>query len=296
MRIAVTGANGQVGRAVQRAAEAAGGIDIIPLTSAALDVSDVGAVHAALVPLAPDCIIHAAAFTDTDACEAESERAYAVNAFGTGYVAAAAAAIGCPLIAIGTNYVFDGAREAPYDEFDAPNPLSVYARSKWAGEIAAQRTGVRLLIVRTAMVYAEEGRNFVRTMLALAERGTPLRVVADQWGQPTYAADLAHGLLALARRPLPGVYHLTNTGKASWFQWARAIFRIAGVQPEVTPIPAAEFPRPCTPPANGVLVNRAAAHLGIVLPPWQDGLYRCLTSMGRMVQVPAPIEDDLLAE
>jgi dTDP-4-dehydrorhamnose reductase len=296
MRIAVTGANGQVGRAVRRAAAESGEVEIIPFASAALDVSDADAVHAALVPLAPDCIIHAAAFTDTDACEAESARAYAVNALGTGYVAAAAAKIGCPLIAIGTNYVFDGARDAPYDEFDVTNPRSVYARSKWAGEIAAQRAGAHLLIVRTATVYAEEGRNFVRTMLALAERGTPLRVVADQWGQPTYATDLAHGLLALTRRPLPGVYHLTNTGKASWYQWARATFRIAGVQPEVRPIPAAEFPRPCTPPTNGVLVNRAAAQLGIVLPPWQDGLHRCLISMGRMVHAPASAEDDLLAE
>jgi dTDP-4-dehydrorhamnose reductase len=296
MRIAVTGANGQVGRALQRAAAESGEIEIIPFVSAALDVSDAGAVNATLVPLAPDCIIHAAAFTDTDACEAESARAYAVNTLGTGYVAAAAAAIGCPLIAIGTNYVFDGTRAAPYDEFDLPNPRSVYARSKWAGEIAAQRTGARLLIVRTAMVYAEEGRNFVRTMLALAERGTPLRVVADQWGQPTYAIDLAHGLLALARQPLPGVYHLTNAGKASWYEWACAIFRIAGLQPEVNPVPAVEFPRPCTPPANGVLVNRAAAQLGIVLPPWQDGLYRCLVSMGRMVHASISVEDDGLAE
>jgi dTDP-4-dehydrorhamnose reductase len=296
MRIAVTGANGQVGRALQRAAAESGEIEIIPFASAALDVSDAAAVKAALVPLAPDCIIHAAAFTDTDACEAESARAYAVNALGTGYIAAAAAEIGCPLIALGTNYVFDGERDAPYDEFDRPNPRSVYARSKWAGEIAAQRTGARLLIVRTAMVYAEEGRNFVRTMLALAERGTPLRVVADQWGQPTYATDLAHGLLALARQPLPGVYHLTNAGKASWYQWARATFRIAGLQPEVSPVPAVEFPRPCTPPANGVLINRAAAQLGIVLPPWQDGLYRCLISMGRMVHAPVSAEDDGHAE
>lgn len=296
MRIAVTGANGQVGRAVQQVAVESGAIEVIPFAAAALDVSDAAAVRDTLVPLAPDCIIHAAAFTDTDACEVQTDRAYAVNALGTGYVAAAAATIGCPLIAISTNYVFDGRRDAPYDEFDTPNPISAYARSKWAGELAAQRTGAHLLIVRTSMIYAEEGRNFVRTMLALAERGTPLRVVADQWGQPTYATDLARGLLALARQPLPGVYHLTNTGKASWYQWARAVFRIAGLHPEVSPIPAVEFLRPCTPPANGVLVNRAAAHLGIALPPWQDGLYRCLSSMDRMVHAPDPAEDDALAE
>ena len=281
MRIAVTGANGQVGRALQRVVAEAGTDEVIPLASAALDISDAGAVRDVLVPLAPDCIIHAAAYTDTDACEIQQEHAYAVNALGTGYVAAAAAEIGCPLIAISTNYVFDGERDAPYDEFDLPHPRSVYARSKWAGEVAAQRSSAHLLIVRTAMIYAEEGRNFIHTMLALAERGTPLRVVADQWGQPTYATDLARGLLALIHQPLPGVYHLTNSGTASWYEWACATFRMAGMTPEVIPIPAAEFPRPCTPPANGVLVNRVAAHLGITLPPWQDGLYRCLASMGR---------------
>jgi len=281
MRIVVTGANGQVGRALQRVAAESGENDVIPLASAALDVSDAEAVRDMLAPLAPDCIIHAAAYTDTDACEVQQERAYAVNALGTGYIAAAAAAIGCPLIAISTNYVFDGRRDEPYDEFDPPNPLSVYARSKWAGEVASARTGAQLLIVRTAMIYAEEGRNFVRTMLALAERGTPLRVVADQRGQPTYATDLARGLLALARNPLPGVYHLTNSGTASWYEWACTTFRMAGLAPEVHPIPAAEFPRPCTPPTNGVLLNRTAAKLGIVLPPWQDALHRCLVSMGR---------------
>jgi dTDP-4-dehydrorhamnose reductase len=270
-----------VGRALQQVAAESGADEIIPFTSAALDVSDAGAVRDTLVPLAPNCIIHTAAYTDTDACEVQQERAYAVNALGTGYVAAAAAAVGCPLIAISTNYVFDGERAEPYDEFDVPNPRSVYARSKWAGEVAAERAGAHLLIVRSAMIYAEEGRNFIRTMLALAERGTPLRVVADQWGQPTYATDLARGLLALARQPLPGTYHLTNSGTASWYEWACATFRMAGVAPDVSPIPAADFPRPCTPPANGVLVNRAAAKLGIALPPWQDALHRCLISMGR---------------
>lgn len=281
MRIAVTGANGQVGRALQQVIAESDKDEVIPFTSAALDVSDASAVRDALVPLTPDCIIHAAAYTDTDACEVQQERAYAVNALGAGYVAAAAAAVGCPLIAMSTNYVFDGRRDEPYDEFDLPNPLSVYARSKWAGEVAAERARAHLLIVRTAMIYAEEGRNFIRTMLALAERGTPLRVVADQWGQPTYATDLARGLLALARQPIPGVYHLTNAGKASWYEWARATFRMAGLAPEITPVPATAFPRACTPPANGVLVNRAAAKLGIALPAWQDALHRCLISMGR---------------
>jgi dTDP-4-dehydrorhamnose reductase len=286
MRIAVTGASGQVGRALLSVAPEFDDVEIVPFTSAALDVADARAVQAALVPARPDAIMHTAAFTNTDACETEQERAYAVNAHGAGYVAAAAARIGCPLVAVGTNYVFDGVRPEPWDEFDIPHPQSVYARSKWAGELAAQRATTNLLIVRTAMVYAEEGRNFVRTMLALADRGTPLRVVANQYGQPTWATDLARGLLALAHNPLPGVYHLTNSGSASWYEWACAIFRIAGLTVDVTPIPAADYPRPCVPPANGVLANTAAARLGVTLPPWQDALARCLTNMGRAAKDP----------
>ena len=190
MRIAVTGAGGQVGRAVQAVAPEFGA-EIVPFTAAQLDVSNARAVRAMLTDARPDAIIHAGAMTNTDGCETTVEQAYTVNALGAGYVAAAAARIGCPVLHVSTNYVFDGERDAPYDEFDAPNPQSVYARSKYAGELAAARTGAHLLIVRTAMVYAEEGKNFLRTMLALAERGIALKVVADQWGQPTYATDLA---------------------------------------------------------------------------------------------------------
>ncbi len=281
MRIVVTGAGGQVGRAVQAVAPELG-VEIVPLTSADLDVADARAVLTTLPELQPDCIIHAAAMTDTDGCETQAERAYAINALGTGYVAEAARQIGCPLIAVSTNYVFSGERDAPYDEFDAPDPRSVYARSKYAGELAATRTGAHLLVVRTSMVYAETGRNFLRTMLALAERGTPLKVVADQWGQPTYATDLARGLLALAANPLPGTYHLTNAGRASWADWALAAWEIAGLTVEASRVPGTAFPRLCVPPTNGVLVNRAAAALGITLPPWEDGLQRCLAAMGRL--------------
>lgn len=280
MRIAVTGAGGQVGRAVQAVASEVGA-ETVPLTAADLNVADAQAVLTLLLELQPDCIIHAAAMTDTDGCETQVERAYAINALGTGYVAEAARRIGCPLLAVSTNYVFNGERDAPYDEFDAPDPRSVYARSKYAGELAAARTGAHLLIVRTSMVYAEEGRNFLRTMLALAERGTPLKVVADQWGQPTYAADLARGLLALAANPLPGTYHLTNAGRASWADWAFAAWELAGLAVEATRVPGTTFPRLCVPPTNGVLVNRAASALGVALPPWEDGLQRCLAAMGR---------------
>ncbi len=279
MRITVTGANGQVGRAIQAVAPEFGA-EIVPLSSADLDVSDAAAVLRVLPETQPDLIIHAAAMTDTDGCEDQIARAYAINALGTGYVAAAAR-VGCPVVAVSTNYVFDGQRDAPYDEWDMPNPQSVYARSKWAGEQQATQSGARVLIVRTAMVYAEEGKNFLRTMLALAERGIPLSVVADQWGQPTYATDLARGILALARQPVPGVYHLTNTGRASWADWAFAAWEMAGLDVSASRVPATAFPRKCVPPTNGVLVNRAAAALGVELPQWEDGLRRCLAAMGR---------------
>lgn len=274
MRVLVTGGTGQVGRALVRLAPRAH--EVIGLGAAECDVADDRAVARAFDGIRPDLVVHAAAMTDVDACEREPERAWQVNALGARGVAGAAAARDVPLVYISTNYVFDGEAPEPYDE-DAPTgPLNVYGATKLAGEHAVRDLCPRHLVVRTAMIYDETGKNFVNTMLRLSGTGQPLAVVADQYGNPTYASDLAEALWRLVARPRFGTFHLINAGTASWYEWAVAIFELARQQPEVTPIPAGAFERAAQPPRNGALANRAAAALGVELPDWRDALRRCL--------------------
>lgn len=278
MRIAITGAQGQLGRALQIALR---GHTLLPLARADADITDLGAVLAAIEPFRPETIIHTAAHTNVDECELKPELAYRVNALGTRNLAVAAARAGASLVYVSTNYVFDGTAAEPYHEWAPANPISVYGASKLAGEAAARElAGGRFYIVRTAWVYAETGRNFVQTMLRLAREQPQLRVVADQFGQPTYAADLAAAIVALLDTPAYGVYHFTNAGACSWHEWAVETLRLAGYAGKpVQPIPASEFRRPARPPANGVLHNWAGAALGITLRPWQEALAECLRAM-----------------
>lgn len=282
MKIVATGGNGQVGRALARLAPSEH--QVVVLGSDACDVTDFESVVRAMDAEQPDLIIHAAAMTDVDGCERDPERAYCVNALGTQHVAAVAQSIGAALVYISTNFVFDGEATGPYHEFAEPNPLSVYGRSKLAGEVAVRALAPRHYIVRTAMVYDETGRNFVNTMLRLAETRSSLTVVADQVGNPTYAGDLAEAIYRLIARPAYGTYHLTNSGVASWHEWATETFRLAGLDIAVEPIPGADYQRAASVPANGALANVAASRLGVTLPSWQDALDRCLARRARIVQ------------
>lgn len=274
MRILVTGGTGQVGRALQRVAPA--GYTVVAPGSDECDVADFATVARLIEREQPDVIVHAGAMTDVDGCERDPARAFQVNALGTQHVAAAAQSAGAALVYLSTNYVFDGEDPEPYHEFATPRPISVYGRSKLAGEEAVRALAPRHYIVRTAMVYDETGRNFVNTMLRAAAERPSLTVVADQRGNPTYAGDLAAAIYRLIAQPAFGTYHLVNEGSASWYEWAIEILRLAGIATPVEPIPAAAWSRLARPPANGVLANTAAAALGITLPPWQDALARCL--------------------
>ena len=274
MRILVTGGTGQVGRALQRLAPP--GYAIVAPGSDRCDVTDFDAFIRLVADERPDVIVHAGAMTDVDGCERDPERAFRINALGTQNVAAAAQQYGAALVYLSTNYVFDGEAAEPYHEFAEPRPISVYGRSKLAGEEAVRAVAPRHYIVRTAMVYDETGRNFVNTMLRAAAERPSLTVVADQRGNPTYAGDLAAAIYRLIDQPAYGTYHLVNEGSASWYEWATEIFRLAGIETPVEPIPASAWQRAARPPANGVLANTAAAALGITLPPWQDALARCL--------------------
>ncbi len=283
MRVLITGGRGQLGRALVAVYD--GAAEIHAPGRAELDVTDWAGTRSVVAAFGPDLIVHAGAITDVDGCEGRPEEAFRTNALGTRHLAILAGERDVPLVYVSTNYVFDG-RKPPgqaYHEWDSSAPLSVYGWSKLAGEEETRRHARRHYIVRTAQVYAARGRKFVQTMLRLADEGrTTIGGVADQWGQPTYAADLAGGLAALARTGAWGTYHLTNAGSCTWHEWAREIFRLTGRPVTVEPIPAATFQRPATPPANGVLANWAAAALGVALPDWRDGLCRCLAEMGEL--------------
>lgn len=270
MRIAITGAKGQLGRQLMAvfAGHELWGIDLPEEDITRSETSD------RLAAWRPDLVIHAAAYTDVDGCEKDPELAFRVNAFGTQNVALAAQRAAATMLHISTNEVFDGTRRDLYREWDLPNPMSVYARSKAAGEqIVRDLLGGRFYIVRIAWLFGPGGTNFVTKILAAAAQSSALRVAADEFGNPTYAPDLAAAIARLVATGHYGVYHLTNAGFCSRYEWARAIMRLAG-RPDlpIAPILAADWPRPSRPPLHAVLANTAAAGLGIALRPWPEAL------------------------
>lgn len=279
MRVLVTGAAGQVGIEVvqeleRRAEQMVRGkpLEVIAATREALDVANRDAVLASIVTIEPDVIIHPAAFTAVDACESDSDRAFAVNALGTRNIAEGAALVGAHVAYVSTDYVFDGTKPSPYNEWDAPNPLSVYGRSKLGGERALSSSAT---IVRTSWVCGFHGRNMVKTVLRLVAAGTrPLQFVDDQHGCPTIASDLAPVLVQLALERRPGVFHVTNQGVATWFEFVREIVGRAGGDPaSVLPITTADLAGlyPAPRPANSVLDNAVLRLNGIaLLPSWQE--------------------------
>jgi dTDP-4-dehydrorhamnose reductase len=274
MRLLVTGGSGQLGRAIARLGK--DHHDISAPDSADLDVTDLAMVRTVLAELNPECVVHSGAMTDVDGCERSPREAFRVNGLGTQNIAAATAEHGTPLVYISTNFVFNGELDRPYTEFDTPDPISEYGASKLAGERAVAALNPNHKIVRTGMVFDESGKNFVNSMLRLADKHPRLTVVDDQFGNPTYAGDLAIGVLQLIQQSARGTFHLTNTGTASWYVWAKKIFELSGINIPVEPIPASQFKRDATPPANGALDNLGAAALGIELPPWEDALQRCI--------------------
>ncbi len=282
MRVLITGGQGQLGRALVRTAPA--GVEVVALGASRCDVTDAAAVRATLAENEPDIVFHCAAWTDVDGCERSPERAWHVNALGTQHVAACCLELGATLVYISTNYVFDGEQEEPYHEFSRPNPLSVYGASKLAGEAVVRALCPRHAIVRTAMLYDATGRNFLTTVLRLAREQSRLRMVADQYGNPTYVEDLARALWRLVEWPAYGTYHLVNAGSASWYDWARAIVEGLALPVEVEPIPASAYHRAARPPRNGTLTSLAAPALGIALPDWRDALARCLATLASVRQ------------
>lgn len=270
MRIAITGARGQLGRQLMAAfaGHALWGLDLPD------DDITQPALGRALADWRPDLLLHAAAYTDVDGCEKDPELAFRVNAVGAQNVALAAQWAGAAMLYISTNEVFDGTRRDLYREWDQPAPMSVYARSKAAGEqIVRDLLAGRFYIVRIAWLFGPGGVNFVTKILAAAAQHGALRVAADEFGNPTYAPDLAAAIVRLVETGHFGVYHLTNAGFCSRYEFAREIMRLAGrADLPMTSILSADWPRPSRPPLHAVLANTAAANLGITLRPWQAAL------------------------
>ncbi len=285
MRIVVTGADGQLGVELVRALAPQG--EVVESTIGDMDVRDASCAER-LAALRPDWVVHAAAATDVDGCERDPALAFAVNGEGTRRIAEGCRRAKAGLVYVSTDYVFDGQKGRPYLEVDLPAPLNVYGRSKLAGEEATRALAGRWAIVRTAWLYGVNGKNFVTTILERARAGQPLRVVDDQVGSPTYAADLAEGMALLLAGGHTGIFHLTNAGTCSWFAFAREIVRLAGLDPgAVTPMSSVELNRPARRPAYSVLENAAWRARG--LPPlraWDDALAAMLARLRQPVESP----------
>ena len=289
MRVLVTGARGQLGNELRRCLESGSseigpvpacyaGADVDYVDYGELDISDAAAVGAWFAGHGPyDLAVNCAAVTNVDGCESDEEGAYRVNALGAENVARAAAACGGKVVHVSTDYVFPGTDPVPRREEDPVGPISAYGRTKLAGERLVAAACPRSFVVRTAWLYGYVGKNFVKTMLRLAREHGRISVVADQYGNPTSANDLAHEILAVAATEDYGIYHCTNDGTCSWFDFASAAVDLAGVPCEKEPLTSAEykerFPNSADRPAYSSLDNaHLRATVGDDMRPWREAL------------------------
>ncbi len=277
MRVLITGGDGQLGRALRKVLD---GHTVLSTDLDEMDITDFKATRRVIGQFEPAVVIHAAAYTNVDGCELDQDGAYLVNALGTQYVALACESVGAAMVYISTNCVFDGTKGSPYLEFDVPHPISVYGWSKLAGEQVVQGLTNRFYIVRTSWLYGEGGRNFVNTVIRLAAERDGLNMVADEIASPTYALDLAAALVKLIQIPAYGIYHLTNAGFCSRYEFASEVLRLIGRGGfPLHPINLKDYERPSRPPLYSPLRNLCAARLGIELRPWDEALrdFICLS-------------------
>lgn len=287
MKILLTGRDGQVGWELQRTLAPLG--EVVALGRAELNLAEPDAIRHAVRHVGPDLIVNAAAYTAVDKAEEERELAFAVNGMAPGVMAEEAKRLGAAIVHYSTEYIFDGTKNTPYEEIDAPHPLNVYGESKLAGEQAVAASGAAQLTLRTSWVYGLRGRNFLRTIQRLANERDELRVVDDQVGAPTWSRAIAEATAAILAQCLHqdsvtgrlreqgGLYHLSCAGQTSWFGFASAIVAGPPKPPRMTPITTAEYPLPAPRPAYSVLANaRLARTFGIRLPTWDEALRLCL--------------------
>jgi dTDP-4-dehydrorhamnose reductase len=271
MKVAITGSNGQLGRALVE--ELSHRHQVVGLHRPQFDLTSLESVRKALKGIKPDVLVHSAAYTDVDGCELNPELAYRINALGTRFVALACREVGSTMVYVSTNCVFDGNATRPYLEFDQPSPISVYGRTKLAGEREVQLLLPEHYIVRTSWLFGVGGNNFPYKIYRAARVSPSLSLVYDEVASPTYARDLARAIGSLVETGAYGTYHLTNLGECSRFDFAAEVLRILGLTSvELRPVPLSEYSRPSRPPAYSALANMAAKALGIQLRPWQEAL------------------------
>lgn len=274
MKVLVTGVKGQLGYDVM-AELAKRNIEAIGVDIDEMDITDKISVEKVIGEAAPDVVVHCAAYTAVDAAEDNEALCRRVNADGTRNIAEVCKKLDCKMVYISTDYVFDGQGTRPWEPDDERHPLNVYGQTKYEGELAVQENLSKYFIVRIAWVFGKNGKNFVKTMLKLAETHDKLTVVNDQFGSPTYTYDLARLLVDMIQTDKYGIYHATNEGTCTWYEFACEIFRQAGVKIEVTPVPASEYPAKAKRPENSRLDKSKLTENGFErLPSWQDALRR----------------------
>lgn len=279
-KVLITGSNGMLGSSLLEQLKKKYSIKGITIEDA--DITDFDAVVKVIRKIKPDIVIHTAAYTKVDDCESNSLLAYKVNAIGTRNVAVACQKIDASMVYISTDYVFDGTKESPYTEFDAANPLSVYGKTKLAGEEFIRQILNRFYIIRTSWLYGEGGVNFVDTIINKAKTEKVLKVVDDQFGSPTYTKDLADKIGEIIDKERYGTYHVTNSGSCSWFEFAKKIIEYSNIKGvDAIPIKSNALNRPAKRPANSVLQNFMLELEGIpLMRPWEEAVREYVEKTG----------------
>lgn len=272
MKILITGVKGQLGYELQNMLKDK--TEVVGVDIDELDITDMDGTVNFVKEIAPEVIINCAAFTNVDGCESNINTAYKVNGIGAYNLARSAVECGAKLVHISTDYVFDGKKDEPYNEFEMVNPMSIYGKSKYAGEKLVRETCPAHFILRTAWLYGINGNNFVKTMLKLADQQDVVKVVNDQHGTPTYAKDLAETICRLIETNHFGTYHVTNNGECTWYDFAQKIFELAGCKDvNVLPITTEELNRPAPRPAYSVMRNyMLELTIGDTMRPWEEAL------------------------
>lgn len=284
MKILVTGAKGQLGSELQNLLEKDFPGQAIYTDIEELDLTDENAVQSFVTKNEITHIINCAAYTAVDKAEEDKLQCAAVNVDAVKNIAKAADANGIKVIHISTDYVFDGTAHRPYRESDKVNPISQYGTTKRKGETSLLALAPESIIIRTAWLYSPHGRNFVKTILKLAEENECLKIVSDQIGTPTYAADLAKAIIKIlqSHQWVEGIYHFANEGACSWYDFAKAIVRISGKDTKVMPIPSEDYPTPAARPYYSILdKSRIKATYGISIPHWEESLAECINRLNK---------------